>query len=210
VPTSPSFVGKTREQLREELSLSPCDRVIAIAGPLKRSKQFDEAIWCFELVRVLHDNARMIIFGDGPDRQRLERFADEVSDPGCVRFVGYRDDFRELVVAADVFWQLDASQATPMASLEAQAAGVPVLASDVPAHRVAILNNEYGLLVPLGARGEVARATDRLFSDAASARRLGAGGATNVLANWSIDRAIRAYERLYGDVFAKEEVKPQA
>ena len=92
----------------------PADaRVIAIAGPLVRRAAADEAIWCFELVRVLYPEARLLVLGDGPDRARLERFADEVSEPGCVRFLGYRADIAEILPHADVYWQLTSSTAAP-------------------------------------------------------------------------------------------------
>ena len=50
----------------------PADaRIIAVAGPLVRRRNLDEAIWAFELVRVLNPNARLLIVGDGPDPVRL-------------------------------------------------------------------------------------------------------------------------------------------
>jgi glycosyltransferase involved in cell wall biosynthesis len=188
---------KSCEKLRCELDVPKDALVIAVAGPLERRKEIDETIWHFELVRVLHENARLLIFGDGPDRERLERFAEEVSDPGCVRFLGYRNDYRELLPAADVYWQLDASPTTPLALLEAQAAGVPVIASDIPSHRAAVTHEETGLLVPHGVRAEIARATDRLLTNYALTERLAKNAAASVAAKWNAEDSIRAYERLY-------------
>jgi glycosyltransferase involved in cell wall biosynthesis len=196
--------ARSRDELRAQLELPTGAQTIAMAGPLERRKKTDEAIWHFELVRVLHENTRLLIFGDGPDRERLERFAEEVSDPGCIRFAGYRDDVRELLPAADVYWQLDASPTTPLALLEAQAAGVPVVASDIASHRAAVVHEETGLLVPYGVRAEVARATDRLLADRAFAEQLAKNAAVNVAANWAIDDSIAAYEGLYQKVLSGE------
>jgi glycosyltransferase involved in cell wall biosynthesis len=197
-----SPTGKSREELRAQLELPADAHVIGIAGPLERHKQIDEAIWHFELVRVLHENARLVIFGDGPDRQRLERFAEEVSDPDCICFAGYRHDIRELLSAADVYWQLDPSPTTPLGLLEAQAAGVPVVASDIPSHRAAVVHEESGLLAPHGVRAEIARATDRLLSDRAFAERLGKNAAASVMEDWAIEKSIAGYERVYEEVLA--------
>ena len=186
-----------RDEIRAPLSLAPDTAVIAVAAPLRRRKEIDEAIWCFELVRVLHENARLLVFGDGPDRARLERFAAEVSDPGCVRFLGYRSDLDQLWPAVDVFWQLDSPIGTPLALLEAQAAGLPVVASDVLAHRAVIEPGRTGLLTPLHVRAEVARATDGLLNDPEEARSLGAAAAEHVAARWSLDETIESYRRLY-------------
>jgi glycosyltransferase involved in cell wall biosynthesis len=187
----------------ERLSLPADARVIMAAGPLIRRKQFDEVIWCFELVRVIYPEARLVLLGDGPDRARLERFADDVSEPGCVRFLGYRSDIAELLPHADVYWQLDAPNATPSALLEAQAAGVPAVASDVPAHRAKITPGETGLLAPHGNRAETARTTDRIFRDRDLAERLGKAAATFVAKQWSLDAALAAYEQLYDRLLPK-------
>jgi glycosyltransferase involved in cell wall biosynthesis len=101
-----------------------------------------------------------------------------------------------------VYWQLDSSPTTPLALLEAQAAGVPVVASDIAAHRAAVVHEETGLLVPHGVRAEVARATDRLLADRAFAERLGKNAAASVAANWAIVNSIAGYERVYEEVLA--------
>jgi glycosyltransferase involved in cell wall biosynthesis len=191
-----------RERLRGELGVLPGEIAIVVAGPLARHKQIDEAIWFFELVRVLHDNARLLIFGEGPDRGRLERFAGEVSDPGCVRFCGYRPDFQQLLPAADMYWQLDQSPSTPFALLEAQAAGITVIASDVSAHRAAVEHEHTGLIVPVGARAELARAADRLIVDEALRRRLATAALAGVAENWSLDVAVTSYLEFYNRVLA--------
>ncbi len=196
VPRSAPAIGSRADWLAQ-LALPADAKVVAIAGPLLRTNNVDEAIWCFELVRVIYDNARLVIFGDGPDRARLELFAERVSDPGCVQFLGYRSNLADLLPHADVYWQLDDSPATPWALLEAAAAGVPAVASDTRAHRAAVSPDRTGMLVPMGSRAEVARATDELFANPDRAKRLGAAAATFVAERWSLDAALASYERLY-------------
>jgi glycosyltransferase involved in cell wall biosynthesis len=193
-PGVPSVAPPHRERaaVLAELELPPDARMIAVAGELVRKKQIDEAIWAFELVRVLHPQTRLVVFGDGPDRQRLERYAELVSEPDCVRFAGYRGDLLALLPYADVFWQLTPSAATPHALLEAMAAGVPAVASDVPAHRAAIEPGVTGFLAPLGGRAAVARVTDRLLNDAALSAAIGQAGRDAIAKNWSLaDRLAR-------------------
>jgi glycosyltransferase involved in cell wall biosynthesis len=199
----PSAIARTRAAWLERHSLPPDAKVIMAAGPLARRKQFDEVIWCFELVRVIYPEARLLVLGDGADRARLERFADEVSELGCVRFLGYRSDIAETMPYADVFWHLDAPIATPWVLLEAQAAGIPVVASDVPAHRAAITPGETGLIVPHNNRAETARATDKIFRDRELAERLGSAAAKSVSQRWSLEASIAAYEQVYEKVLAK-------
>ncbi|QDT76296.1 glycosyltransferase family 4 protein [Lacipirellula limnantheis] len=189
--------GPARAGLLSELQLAGETKLIAVAGPLRRHRQVDEAIWAFELVRIIHPTARLLIVGDGNDRARLEGFAQQVSEPGCVRFLGYRDDWLALLPGIDVFWQLNASVTTPLAVLEAGAAGVPSVASDVPAHRAAVVHDRTGLLVKLGDRAEAVRATDELFANRARAERMGLAAAERMAEKWSLDATLAAFDRLY-------------
>lgn len=194
-----------RARLLQELQLKPEAKLLAVAGPLTRRRQVDEAIWAFELVRVVHPTARLIIAGDGPDRARLERFAEQVSEPGCVRFLGYRDDWHELLPGVDVFWQLNESATTPLALLEAGAAGVPAVASDVPPHRAAVSHDRTGSLVKLGERADAVRATDELLANPQRAHRLGAAAVERVAERWSLDATLAAFDRLYEKLAAAEK-----
>ena len=187
----------SRAELLAEFGLPADVRIIAVAGRLVRAKAIDEAIWGFELVRVLHPSARLVVFGDGPDRPRLERFADLVSEPGCVHFAGYRADFAARLPHVDVYWQLDAPRRIPHALLEAMIARVPVVVSDVPVLGSVVSAGETGLLAGLGRRADVARATDQILSDANLAKRLGDSAAAHVQQHWSIENAVAASAALY-------------
>jgi hypothetical protein len=193
-PVAPRF---SRAEACAELGLPTGAPWIAIAGPLVRRKQLDESIWCFELVRVLHPEARLVIFGEGPDRARLERYALLVSEPGCVLFPGFRRNLEDLLPHADVYWQLDAAVATTFALLEAMAAGLPAVASDVPALAAVVQPGVTGVLAPLAHRAAVARATDQLLSDPVLRRRLGAAAAETVEKRWSLEAALSACDTLY-------------
>ncbi|HYO25439.1 MAG TPA: glycosyltransferase [Lacipirellulaceae bacterium] len=193
----------TRREALDAMGLSPEAEVIAMAGPLERRKGLDEAIWDFELLRVLHPRARLVLLGDGPDRCRLERYAHLVSEPGCVRFPGYRADVAALLPHADVFWQLDAAEATPLALLEAMSAGVPAVVSGLPALEAAVRHEETGLVVRRGHRAGVARATDQLLNDRALAQRLGAEAAAEVRGRWTLDAAEAACEAAYGEALGR-------
>lgn len=195
--TSSTTSSVTRAQLLAHFDLPSDARIIAVAGPLLRGKQFDEAIWCFELLRVLHENAVLLILGDGPDYERLERFAEVVSEPGSVRLCGYRRDIAAILPHADAFWQLSPAFATPFAMLEAEAAGVPVVASDLPAHRAAISEGSTGFLVPLNDRASVVRVTDALLNDSELAMRIVDAARASVTRDWSLQDALNAHRRFY-------------
>ena len=97
----------------------------------------------------------------------------------------------------DILALCSSSEGFPNAVLEALAAGVPVVASDVPAVRELIVHGMSGLLVPPGNSTELAGALCRLMADPVLARRLGDRGRADTLARFSFTHMVAAFEALY-------------
>ena len=186
-----------RDQLLEGLGLPADAQLIAVAGPLTRTKRIDEAIWCFELVRTINERAVLLIFGDGPERQQLERFTRLVSEPEAVKFLGYREDIAYWLSHADVFWHPGEESSISAAILESMAARVPVVASDLPAHRELIEHGRTGLLAPIGSRAGLARHTLRLLEDADFANEIGGAAVEEVSNRFSSAAMVGTYRDLY-------------
>jgi len=197
----PRPTAVSRQQFLDE-QLLPADAIlIAVAGPLNRAQQVDEAIWYFELVRTLDERVRLLIFGDGPERHRLERFSRLAAEPSTIRFLGYRTDFRELLPHADLFWQTAvADEALPLTMLEAMAAGVPVVANENPAWRQVITNGDNSYLVPDKDRAAFARQTLQLVHDAQQAEKMSASATRMIAEHFSVEIMAQAYARLYAQL----------
>ena len=193
----------TRKQFCEELGIASNIKVIAIAGPLVRSKRIDNALWCFELVRTLDENTHLVIFGDGADRFRLERYARLVSEVEAVSFLGYRTDMLDLLPHVDVLWQPGEETTLASVMLEAMAAGVPVVASNVPVHQEVIEDGKNGLLFPVGSRAGCARQTQRLMNEAEQTAELVATAKQWAANEFSTAGSAKAYAEVYHRVHAK-------
>ena len=193
-----------RDQMLAGLGLPVDAQLIAVVGPLTRAKRLDEAIWCFELVRTLNERAALVIFGDGPDRSRLQRFTRLVSDPAAVKFLGYRDNLGAWLTQANVFWHPGEEPSISSAVLESMAGHVPVVASDVPAHRELIEHGRTGFLAPVGSRAGLTRHTLRLLEDADLAREIGRTAAEEVSKRFSAAAMTSAYRNLYRQLLAEK------
>ena len=205
----------SRSEFLAEQNLSEDSTLIAVAGPLTRSQCIDEAIWDFELVRTLDENVRLLIFGDGPDRHRLERFARLTSEPSAIRFLGYRADFREVLPTVDLFWHTGVASAgntdggLPLTVLEAMAAGVPVVANDGPGCRQIIDHGSNGChvpshvpsLVPNNDRALFARHTRRILQDAAHAEQLRTAATQTIAEHYSIEASVEAMTQAYAEQY---------
>ena len=192
----------SRDQLLSALGLPEEAWIVAVACPLVRKRQLEEVIWCFELVRTLHEQVRLVVIGEGPDRHRLERFTRLVSSPDAVRFLGSRPDADQLLTLADAFWHLTPSETIcepiSMGLLQAQAARLPVVASRSPATGEVIQDGVTGLLVPAGDRAAVFSQTERLLKDRPLATTLAQEAAAESTNRFSDSGMYRAYGDLYG------------
>ena len=172
-------------------------RLILTAGRLQRIAYVDEAIWAYELVRVLHPKTRLAIAGAGPDRERLERFARQVSDPGCIVFLGdQRDELSAAMAAAEIYWQLGPSVGTPPGLAQAMLAGKPIVASDAAVHGTLAAGDALAI-VPQGGRAEATRATDDFLQDAELAAKYAAAARQRATERFAVEKAADAYAALY-------------
>ncbi|MBN1851806.1 MAG: glycosyltransferase [Pirellulales bacterium] len=186
-----------REALLDTLDIPHDARLIGAIGRLWPQKRIKDLIWAYELVVLLHPNARLLIIGDGPERAGLERYTRLVSSTEHVRFLGERSDVWRILPHLDVLWQGSDYEGMPNAVLEAMAAGVPVVATDIPGHREMIVSGETGYLVPIAGRADYGRATDRILSDPDHARQLGKQGQRSVEQEFTVGRMVDRYGQLY-------------
>lgn len=147
------------------------------------------------------DTATLLLVGDGPLRAALEREAVARGFGRSVRFAGSQPDVAPFYAAADVFVLPSATEGLSNALLEAMAAGLPVVASDVAGNREVVEHGVSGFLVDWAAPGAPARLVSRLLADAALRRRVGEA-ARRRAGCFSITAVGERYCRLYETVAA--------
>lgn len=114
---------------------------------------------------------RLELVGDGPDRVGLEQASGE-----RVHFAGERDDVPALLARSSLFVLSSWSEGFPISVLEAMAAGLPVIASDVGGVHEQVDHDVTGLLVPRGDAAALAAAIERLVRDPELRVRMGEAG----------------------------------
>ncbi len=199
VPPAP-VSNVSREELLRELRLPADARLIGVVGRLVPEKRVKDLIWAADLLRVLHDNLRLLVIGDGPQRPQLEQYARLASDLDHIRFLGEWDDVWRIMPHLDVLWNADEPRGHSIAILEAMSAGVPVIASDTPFNRELVIENETSYLVPLherSGRADRARHTDRIFTDRDLAARLAAVSLERVPMRFSLKCLVQQHVELY-------------
>ncbi|HEX6701082.1 MAG TPA: glycosyltransferase [Gaiellaceae bacterium] len=138
--------------------------------------------------------AEFVVAGDGQLRAELERLA----EGSRVRFLGARDDVPELLASFDVFAFPSLFEGLCLAVIEAQAAGVPVVATPVGGIRETVVDGETGLLVPPSDPAALAEAIRRLLEDRAAAETMAAEAKRRVRARFSVERMVEETLHVYG------------
>jgi glycosyltransferase involved in cell wall biosynthesis len=192
--------GTTRRQLLAELELTDDARLIGLVGRLWPQKRVKDAIWAADLLKVIRDDVHLLVIGDGPQRDRLMRFRDQVRISDKVHFLGQRGDVPRLMPHFDLLWSTSGYEGQSNAILEAMAAGVPVVASDIPGTRELVVPDETGYLIPVGDRAAFAKFSERLLSDAALAGRFSAAARSRVASDFSVEKMIERHIAFYREV----------
>src|SRR5262249_47319339 len=113
------------------------------------SKGFDVLMHALALVVQDHPQLECIIIGDGPERSSLRKLAVELQLQRFVTFTGLleRDAIREHVGSASIFVLASCEEGLPLALLEAMAAGLPIIATNVGGIPSVVDHGQQGLLV---------------------------------------------------------------
>ena len=145
---------------------------------------------------ALLPQARFAIVGDGELRSDLERYAQELGIAERVLFAGARDDIPDVLASLDVFALTSRFEGLCLAVIEAQAAGVPVVATPVGGIKETVVDGETGLLVPVGDAAGLAERIRFLLGHPDERERL-AGNARRAAERFSVDAMVAETLRLY-------------
>jgi glycosyltransferase involved in cell wall biosynthesis len=151
-----------------------------------------------EAVSRLKGLVHLSVFGEGPDRTRIENRIAQLGIGHLVTLHGAVARPQEALSQIDLLVLPSAAEGMPMVPIEAMAAGVPVLGTDVPGIRDVVKDGLTGLLTPPASPPRLAEAIKRLVHDAALRQRLVKNAAREVRERFSWDQVIRQYQALLG------------
>ncbi|MBQ1460143.1 MAG: glycosyltransferase [Oscillospiraceae bacterium] len=175
---------------------------IGIVKSLAPVYAIDDLIRAFAIFtgRPEHAGARLLIYGDGPQRGELEELARTEGVADRVTFAGVipNTDVPRALREMDIFALTSLQESFGVAAVEAMAAGLPVAATDVPGFREVIADGETGLIVPVRDPRAMAEALSKLADDPALRRTMGQAGRRRAAAlfNWdsNVDAMLACYE----------------
>ncbi|WP_425617796.1 glycosyltransferase [Anatilimnocola sp. NA78] len=190
----------SREALLQELKLPAGTKLIGAIGRLWPQKRVKDLIWATDLLQCIRDDTHLLIIGDGPQRWRLERYAEQANVTSKVHFLGERNDVPRILPHLDLLWLASGYEGQSNAVLEGMSAGLPIVASDIPGNRDLVVHDQTGFLVDVGDRGSFAQRAQQLLDDPELAQRLGAAGRQRVLDEFSVEKMVARHASLYEQI----------
>jgi glycosyltransferase involved in cell wall biosynthesis len=151
------------EAIRERADRSLGVPMLVAIGRLTEEKGHDVLFKAFGLMHESGLSFRARIVGDGPLRDRLEALAGTLGIAHLVEVTGLKADVVEDLASADIYVSPSHTEGFGRAVVEAMAAGLPVVATDIPAMRGIIEDGVEGVLVPAGDPAAMAAALGRLL-----------------------------------------------
>jgi glycosyltransferase involved in cell wall biosynthesis len=173
--------------------------LVVSVGRLHWVKDQATLLRAFADLRRRHSAARLVLVGDGPEREALVFLVDQLGLVDAVELTGSvpPDRVRELLDTAAVAVCSSRSEGTSNAVLEAMALGIPVVSTRAGGMPEVLDDGQNSLLCPVGDPGSLSTAIDRVLSDPDLALRLGRAGRESVTKGHDVVAQREQFARMY-------------
>lgn len=189
------FGAGLRQDPRARLGIRAGEFVVGSVGGLRPEKAYGDLLHAAGALWRGGVPVRVLLVGDGPCREELQRCAGREGIAGRCVFHGHADDVRPLLDAMDVFVLPSVSETFSNAALEAMASATAVVLSDVGGAREMIVPGESGVIYRPGDVAALAGELRRLYRHEETRQALARAARARVVRRFSFQRMLEDYER---------------
>lgn len=191
---------RTVSHLRDDLGLEQGPVLLTVCR-LNVPRDFATLLDALRTVREEFPKVQLLIVGDGPQRTDVEALIRRLELTHCAHVTGFRNDVPDLMALADVYVLTSYGwEGYPISTLEAQAAGVPVVVTDAGGSSEAVWHEQTGLVVPKSRPDRLAEALLRLLRSPELRRRLGEAGKARAAREFTRERMVESVMRVYASL----------
>ena len=191
-----------RAAARDALGIAAAVPVVTTVGRLTAIKQQQLFLAAARAIVDRHQTAVLLVAGEGELRASLEAEARRLAIADRVQFLGWRRDLPTLYAATDVFLLTSRNEGTPVALIEAMAAGCAGVSTDVGGVQDVIPEASVGRVAPFGDVDGLAAHVLELIDHPDERRRIGERGRAFVVERFGIERLLVDIDRMYRELLA--------
>jgi glycosyltransferase involved in cell wall biosynthesis len=192
-----SIAPHVRGTIRQSLGIAEGDPVLVVVARFHPGKGHRVLLDAMRHLHPAYPNLKLICLGEGELEAELRDTCARFGLTDFVRFAGYQKNVPEWLAAADINVLPTFYEGFPLTVLEAMAAGLPTVASNVGGIPEAIEHGVSGLLVPPANPQSLADAIAALLDDARMRRQLGQAARTRLERDFLLTRQIKLTEQMY-------------
>ncbi|MBN2730902.1 MAG: N-acetyl-alpha-D-glucosaminyl L-malate synthase BshA [Balneolaceae bacterium] len=189
------FKRTNKEHFRK--AISPEDeKIIVHVSNFREVKRVPDVVTMFAYILEHGIKAKLLLVGDGPDRNRAEQRCRELGICDQVRFLGKQEQVEEVLSIADLFVIPSGSETFGLAALEAMGCGVPVISSNIGGLPEVNIHGETGYLCDLGDTDAMGKYGVEILSDPKKHKRMSMKARKNA-EKFDMDKMVSEYENYY-------------
>lgn len=170
-------------------------RIISV-GSLYQIKNHQAIIDAFAELYSENKELRLLILGEGVQREFLEGKIDKYNLKEVVSLPGIKKDVASYLQASDIYVSASLTEGLPLSILEAMSCGLPVVATNAGGTVDIVKNNVNGIIVSRSDSKELKNALEKLLNNDDLRERFGTNS-RNIAIEWSLENCARGYEKLY-------------
>ena len=198
----PFLAGSDRAKARERYGIPAGALAIGLAARFAPQKALDVLVEAAVPVLERHPDARLVLAGSGPLLEFVRTRARASSVRDRILFPGLETDMPGLLSALDIYASAAIAEGLGLGTIEAMAAGLPVVSTTAGGTPEVVEDAVTGLLVPPGKAAQLTEALLRLAKDPALRRRMGEAGRARALERFTEERMLEGTAEVYREVLA--------
>jgi len=191
------FKKLNKEHFRKVIARNG-EKIIMHTSNFRKVKRVDDVIHVFCKIRDQID-AKLLLVGDGPERQHIEKLSRQLCRHEDVHFLGKQEAVEELLAISDLFILPSASESFGLAALEAMACQVPVISTNTGGLPEINIHNETGFMADVGDTAKMATLAIDLLQDESRLKQF-KQNAYEQAQRFSIEKIVPMYEAYYEKV----------